>query len=167
MSELKAMLLAKSILWTQALEKEAVMGQQVGVAKAASTLGISRHELQRLIHDGDLSTFEGQVDLDELRHCYPTLALQDDPIVERIDMIRGTAFARRVSQTVVPDTDTLESQLRKRTTELNVAEEKMKHFRGCIQELAQVLGDLNRGATPEQKKVLAVINSWLLDRLEH
>ncbi len=143
------------------------MGQQVGVARAASTLGISRHELQRLIHDGDLNTFEGQVDLDELRHRFPALALLDDPIVERIDLIRGTAFARRVSQTVAPDTDALETQLRKRTTELNVAEEKMKHFRGCIEELAQLLGDLNRDASPEQKQVLGVINSWLLDRLEH
>jgi hypothetical protein len=143
------------------------MGRQVGVSKAASTLGISRHELQRLIQDGDLHTFEGQVDLDELRQRYPTMALKDDLVKERIDLIRNTSFSRRVTSTVMPDTDTLETQLRRRTTELNVAEEKMKHFRGCIQELAQVLGDLNRGATPDQKKVLSVINSWLLDRLEH
>ena len=143
------------------------MGRQVGVAKAASTLGISRHELQRLIHDGDLHTFEGQVDMDELRQRYPTLALQDDPVKERVDLIRGTAFARRVTSTVAPDTDTLENQLRRRTADLNVAEEKMKHFRGCIEELAQILGDLNRDATPEQKQVISVINSWLLDRLTH
>ncbi len=143
------------------------MGRQVGVAKAASTLGISRHELQRLIHDGDLHTFEGQVDMDELRQRYPTLALQDDPVKERVDLIRGTAFARRVTSTVAPDTDTLENQLRRRTADLNVAEEKMKHFRGCIEELAQILGDLNRDATPDQKQVISVINSWLLDRLTH
>ncbi len=143
------------------------MGRQVGVAKAASTLGISRHELQRLIHDGDLHTFEGQVDLDELRQRFPTLALKDDPVKERVDLIRGTAFARRVTQTVVPDSDSLERQLRRRTADLNVAEEKMKHFRGCIEELAQILGDLNRDATPDQKQVISVINSWLLDRLTH
>jgi CDP-4-dehydro-6-deoxyglucose reductase, E3 len=143
------------------------MGRQVGVAKAASTLGISRHELQRLIHDGDLHTFEGQVDLDELRHRFPTLAMQDDPVKERVDLIRGTAFSRRVTSTVAPDTDTLENQLRRRTADLNVAEEKMKHFRGCIEELAQILGDLNRDATPDQKQVISVINSWLLDKLTH
>ncbi len=143
------------------------MGRQVGVAKAASTLGISRHELQRLIHDGDLHTFEGQVDMDELRQRFPTLALRDDPVKERVDLIRGTAFSRRVTQTVVPDTDSLERQLRRRTADLNVAEEKMKHFRGCIEELAQILGDLNRDATPDQKQVISVINSWLLDKLTH
>jgi len=143
------------------------MGRQVGVARAASTLGISRHELQRLIHDGDLHTFEGQVDMEELRQRFPTLALKDDPVKERVDLIRGTAFARRVTQTVVPDTDALENQLRRRTADLNVAEEKMKHFRGCIEELAQLLGDLNREATADQKKVIAIVNSWLLDKLTH
>lgn len=143
------------------------MGQQVGVAKAAHTLGISRHELQRLIHDGELATFEGQVDLDALRHRYPTLALQDDPIKERIDLIRGTAFARRVRETVTPEKDELETQLRRRTADLSVAEAQMKRFRGCIEELAQLLGDLNRDASSEQKQVISVINSWLLDKLEH
>jgi hypothetical protein len=142
------------------------MGQQLGVAKAAHVLGISRHELQRLIQDGDLHAFEGQLDLDELRHRYPVLALKDDPVKERIDLIRGTAFARRVRQTVTPETDALEVQLRKRTADLSVAEAQMKRFRGCIEELAQLLGDLNRGATQDQKKVISVINSWLLDKLE-
>ena len=142
------------------------MGQQVGVAKAAHALGISRHELQRLIHDGELHTFEGQVDMDELRQRYPALAHNDDPMLERIDLIRGTAFARRIRETVVPEKDELESQLRRRTADLSVAEAQMKKFRGCIEELAQILGDLNRDASAEQKAVIKVINSWLLDKLE-
>ncbi len=142
------------------------MGQQVGVAKAAHLLGISRHDLQRLIHDGDLNTFEGQVDLEELRQRYPALALQDDPVKERIDLIRGTAFGRRLRETLMPDTDALQIQLRKRNADLSVAQAKVQKFRGCIEELAQLLGDLNRDATPEQKKVITIINSWLLDKLE-
>lgn len=142
------------------------MGQQVGVAKAAHMLGVSRHDLQRLIHDGELRTFEGLVDLDELRQRYPALALKDDPVMERIELIRGTAFGRRVREAVMPDTDSLQSQLRKRNADLSVAQAKMQKFRGCIEELAQLLGDLNRDATPDQKKVITIINSWLLDKLE-
>jgi len=142
------------------------MGQQMGVAKAAHILGISRHDLQRLIHDGELQTFEGQVDISELRQRYPAMALNDDPVKERVDLIRGTAFARRVSETVVPDTDSLQNQLRKRSADLSVANAQVLRFRGCIEELAQLLGDLNREATPEQKKVIRVVNSWLLDKLE-
>lgn len=142
------------------------MGQQVGVAKAAHMLGISRHDLQRLIHDGELNTFEGQVDLDELRQRYPALALCDDPVKERIDLIRGTAFGRRVREALVPETDSLQIQLRRRNADLSVAQAKMQKFQLCIEELAQLLGDLNREATPDQKRVIAIINSWLLDRLE-
>lgn len=142
------------------------MGQQMGVAKAAHMLGISRHDLQRLIHDGELNTFEGQVDISELRQRYPAMALKDDPVKERVDLIRGTAFARRVSETVAPDTDSLQNQLRKRNADLSVANAQVQRFRGCIEELAQLLGDLNRDASPEQKKVIMVVNSWLLDKLE-
>jgi len=142
------------------------MGQQMGVAKAAHLLGISRHDLQRLIHDGELNTFEGQVDIAELRQRYPAMALKDDPVKERVDLIRGTAFARRVSETVAPDPDSLQNQLRKRTADLSVAQAQVQRFRGCIEELAQLLGDLNRDASPEQKKVISVVNSWLLDKLE-
>lgn len=142
------------------------MGQQLGVAKAAHILGISRHDLQRLIHDGELNTFEGLVDLEELRQRYPALALKDDPVKERIDLIRGTAFGRRVRETLVPESDALQIQLRRRNADLSVAQAKVQKFRGCIEELAQLLGDLNRDASPEQKKVITIINSWLLDKLE-
>ena len=142
------------------------MGQQLGVAKAAHILGVSRHDLQRLIHDGELNTFEGQVDMDELRQRYPALALKDDPVKERIDLIRGTAFGRRVRETLVPESDALQTQLRRRNADLSVAQAKVQKFRGCIEELAQLLGDLNRDATPDQKRVITVINSWLLDKLE-
>lgn len=142
------------------------MGQQLALAKAASMLGVNRHDLQKLVHDGDLHAFEGKVDVDELRQRYPALALQDNPMLERTQLIRQTAFARRVADTVAPDSDSLERQLRKRNSDLSIANAKMKKFRICIEELAQLLGDLNRTATPEQKKVIGVVNSWLLDKLE-
>lgn len=142
------------------------MGQRVALARAANLLGVTRQDLQRLVHDGDLNTFEGRVDLDDLRQRYPTMALNDNPEYERTQMIRNTAFARRVADTVAPDTDSLERQLRKRSADLSIANAKMEKFRGCIQELAQLLGDLNRDATQDQKEVINVVNSWLLDKLE-
>lgn len=143
------------------------MGQQLPLAKAATLLGVPRRDLQRLVHDGDLHTFEGKVDMDELRQRYPLMAMDDDPILEYTKLIRQTSFARRVADTVAPDTDFLEHQLRKRNADLSVANAKMQKFRGCIHELAQLLGDLNRDATSEQKQVIGVVNSWLLDKLEN
>ena len=142
------------------------MGHHVGIAKAAHILGIDRHDIQRMIRSGELHTFEGDVDLDELRQHYPTMALDENMMVERVKLIRGAAFARRVRNRVMPETDELEIRLHKRDVALGVAEAQLKKYRGCIEELAQLMGDLNREATDDQKAMIKVINSWLLDKLE-
>lgn len=142
------------------------MGHHVGIAKAAHVFGIDRHAIQRMIRSGELNTFEGDVDLDELRHHFPTMALEENMMVERVKLIRGAAFARRVRDRVMPETDELEVRLHKRDVALGVAEAQLKKYRGCIEELAQFMGELNRGASSEQKELIGVINSWLLDKLE-
>lgn len=129
-------------------------------------LGVDRHDLQQMIRSGDLHTFEGNLDMDELRHHYPLMALDENMMVERVKLIRGAAFGRRVSQTILPDTDKLEIKLHKRDVALGVAQAQLKKYRGCIEELAQFMGALNREATPDQKQMIGVINSWLLDKLE-
>lgn len=142
------------------------MGQHVGISKAAHLLGIDRHDLQRMIRSGELHTFEGEVDMDELRHHYPTMALEENMMAERVALIRGAAFARRVRERVMPESEELEIRLHKRDVALGVAEAQLKKYRGCIEELAQLMGDLNREASEDQKELIRVINSWLLDKLE-
>lgn len=142
------------------------MGQQVGISRAAHLLGIDRHDLQQMVRSGELHTFEGEVDMDELRQHYPAMALDDNLMVERVNLIRGAAFGRRVSETVMPDTDELHIKLHKRDVALGVAQAQLKKYRGCIEELAHLMADLNREATSEQKEMIGVINSWLLDKLE-
>lgn len=142
------------------------MGQHVGISKAAHLLGVDRHDLQYLIRSGELHTFEGEVDLDELRHHYPAMAMDEDMMVERVNLIRGAAFGRRVRETIMPDTDEMQIKLQKRDVALGVAQAQLRKYRGCIEELAQLMAELNREATPEQKQLIGVLNSWLLDKLE-
>ncbi|AGA33335.1 putative flavodoxin oxidoreductase [Thioalkalivibrio nitratireducens DSM 14787] len=142
------------------------MGQRLALAKAASLLGIKRRDLQELIHKGELNTFEGMVDLDELCQCFPAMALNDNAALERVNLIRETAFGRRVSETVALDADSLEQQLRKCNADLSIASTQVKKYRGYIEELARRLGELNRTATSEQKQVIGILNNWLLDKLE-
>ncbi len=142
------------------------MAQHVGVLKAAHLLGVNRHDLQQMIRSGELHTFEGELDMDELRQRYPTMALDENMMVERVKLIRGASFGRRVSQTILPDTDELEIKLHKRDVALGVAQAQLKKYRGCIEELAHLMADLNREASADQKEMIGVINSWLLDKLE-
>lgn len=142
------------------------MGQHVGVSKASHMLGVDRHDLQQMIRSGELNTFEGNLDMDELRQHYPLMALDEDIMIERVKLIRSASFGRRVSETILPDTDELQIKLHKRDVALGVAQAELKRYRGCIEELAQLMGALNREATPDQKQMIGVINSWLLDKLE-
>src|SRR5512143_3913383 len=142
------------------------MGQHVPVARAATILGISRHDLQRAIRRGDLHTFEGELDLDELRQHYPFMDISKDPQIERAAMIRATAFARRVREEVTPDPDALTIQLKKRMTELSVAREQNKKYRTLVEDLAQMLCDLQETDDVKQKELVSIINRWILDRLD-
>lgn len=142
------------------------MGQHVPVARAATILGISRHDLQRAIRRGDLHTFEGEVDLDELREHYPFMDLSKDAQIERAAMIRATAFARRVREEVMPDAEALAIQLKKRMTELSVAREQNKKYHSLIEDLAQMLCDLQETDDVKQKELISIINRWILDRLD-
>lgn len=142
------------------------MGQHVPVARAANMLGISRHDLQRAIRRGDLHTFEGELDLDELRQHYPFMDINKDPQIERAAMIRETAFARRIHEETLPDVDALAIQLKKRMTELSVAREQNKKYRSLVEDLAQMLCDLQETDDVKQKELISIINRWILDRLE-
>jgi CDP-4-dehydro-6-deoxyglucose reductase len=143
------------------------MGQHLGVAKAAQLLGISRHDLQRAIRSGDLHTFEGLLDLDELRQRYPFMALHPDTEEERMVMIRETAFSRRVREELTPDPDLTAIQLKKRMTELSVAREQNKKYKKLIEDLAQMLCDLQESEDVRQKELISIINCWILERLDH
>ncbi len=142
------------------------MGRHVPVARAATILGVSRHDLQRAIRRGDLHTFEGELDLDELRQVYPFMDLNKDPQVERAALIRETAFARRIREEIAPDPDLLTIQLKKRMTELSVAREQNKKYRTLIEDLAQMLCDLQETDDVKQKELISIINRWILDKLD-
>lgn len=142
------------------------MGQHVPVARAAALLGVSRHDLQRAIRRGDLHTFEGELDLDELRQHYPFMDFNKDPHVEQAEIIRSTAFARRMREEITPDPDALTIQLKKRLTELSIAREQNKRFRALIEDLAQMLCDLQETDDVKQKELISIINRWILERLD-
>lgn len=142
------------------------MTQRIGLAKSAHLLGISRRELQRLVQNGDLHTFEGCVDLDELRQRFPSLAMEDGSILERISFLQETAFSRRVRATVAPDVGDLASKLRKRTADLAVEHARAEKYCTILREFAAHVASLGSEAEGESKQLLDSLNRWLLARLE-
>jgi hypothetical protein len=142
------------------------MGQRIGVARTAQLLGISRRELQALIRNGELKSFDGELDYDELKSRYPRLTLDDSPALERAYFIRKTAFSRRVRETVTPDRDTLETQLRKHMTELAVQKARAERYHEVLEAMMGYLAELQRSEDERCRTIAGQLNRWLLDLLE-
>ena len=89
------------------------MAKYVGVAKAARILGVSRARLQELIRNGELETFEGQVEIEQLRKSFPALAFNDPDIEERTRIIKESAYGNRLQQLITPSAEVLQAKIKR------------------------------------------------------
>lgn len=140
------------------------MSRRLGVAKAARLLGVSRVTLQQLIRRGELSTFEGEVDLDELCKRFPGLAFNQSPMLERASIIKDSAFGERVKQRVAPSSDTLQQQIRQLNVELNIERSKARKYQALIVDLLQQMSEMRQRDKLDDKARLEQLNLWLLEQ---
>lgn len=141
------------------------MAQLIAIAKAARQLGISRHELQKLVHSGDLNSFDGSVDFEELSNRFPLLRLEDTLAHERVKLIKATAFGRRVRQEVAPERGELETRLHKKEADLAINRARAKRYQTFFKDLLVHLGEIQSDANAEQKEMIVDLNRWIVDRM--
>ena len=70
------------------------MDRYLSVSRAARLVGIKRGTLQKRIQDGDISTFEGKVSVDELLRAYPQTEIEDSTMIERTRRIKEEAVGK-------------------------------------------------------------------------
>ena len=138
----------------------------MGVAKAARMLGISRATLQEIIRSGDLPTFEGQVDYDQLCEWFPALAFNKSPEVERTQIIKDTAFGERVQQRAIPTEDSLKHQIRRLKVDLNVERSKARKYQSLIEEMMVKITTLEESQDHQNHEMLRQLNMWLLEQFK-
>lgn len=142
------------------------MGRYVAVAKAAKLLGVKRSSLQTLIRQGDLQTFEGQVDMEELEQHFPAMQWEQSPMVERAQILRNNAYSRRLQDTLFTQTETLESQLKQLKVELSVHKTKENVYRQIIVDLMDRLTQLQQ-LDASHKQIAGDLNTWLLTQFKN
>jgi len=54
------------------------MSHYLPLARVARLVGVTRSTLQRMIRDGEMMTFDGQIELDELLRVFPNIKWQAD-----------------------------------------------------------------------------------------
>lgn len=142
------------------------MAKYVGVAKAAKILGMSRARLQELIRNGDLETFEGRVEIEQLRKNFPAMAFSEPDINERTQIIKEGAYGNRLQQLVKPSAEVLEAKVRRLSVDLNVERTKARDYQDIIEGLLDKLSELQRDSDSKQRELIYELNIWLLARFD-
>ncbi len=70
------------------------MPQLLSLSRAARLAGVTRAELQRRIRHGELTTFEGEIDIVDLLRVYPSVSLEKTGKLEQVERIKAEALPR-------------------------------------------------------------------------
>jgi CDP-4-dehydro-6-deoxyglucose reductase len=136
------------------------MSQLLSLSRAARLVGTTRGVLQRMIRDGELSTFEGQVTPQELLRAFPQARLEDDSALERLERLKEAAFASRLRERILPDPEVLAERLADLGRELADTRANLDRYRKLVESLDERLDQVaGNNASARELRV------WLLREL--
>ncbi len=143
------------------------MAQLIPISRAARLVGLKRGTLQRKIRDGELSTFEGMIDLNELLRCFPYAQVEDNTMVERMESIIERASNRARSRpAVLPDNETLAARLAAVSRRLAAAETELDRYRSLARSIQQKLVEIERSPRADTDPALAEFRNWFYRTLQ-
>ena len=144
------------------------MPRLLTVSRAARLVGVSRGTLQKQIQDGELPSFEGQVDIDDLTRAYPQVQLEDNAVMEKIENIIDNALKRargeKLRKLLAPDLSTLAARVASLSKELARTKHQNQWLNDVIKETQDKLLELETTANPGP--ALATLRIKLGDALE-
>ena len=89
------------------------MPQLLSLSRAARLAGVTRAELQRRIRSGELSTFEGEIEIADLLRVYPRVSLEKTGKLEQVESIKAAALPRsHEADTALPSPQVLVARIR-------------------------------------------------------
>jgi len=141
------------------------MPRTIEIARATHLLGIKRSHLQKLIKSGDLQTFEGKIDIDELKACFPSTAILAGVFESELEFIKKAAYSNRVQSAVLPSKEDLNSQLDKTKIKLLVERQKADKYMQVVKGLLDYIAVIRSDASEPDKKVIDKISHWVLHEM--
>lgn len=144
------------------------MARLITLSRAARLVGVNRGTLQKQIRAGELSTFEGQLDLTELLRVYPQTRLEDSTMIERADLMIERALSRVVrDQEGLPDAEVLAKRVAGMSHELGSVNYRMRRYDILMQQLQGYLRRLAEADVAPTPADIQALRDWLDESLEH
>ena len=142
------------------------MAHYLPLSRVARLVGQSRSAIQRLIHDGELSTFDGMVDMAELLRVFPDVQWEDDGEFKRVEEIKAKAFGKRVFERTLPDKAVLAERLYELGKEFAAAKSLLLHYDEVFRFLGDKLQDVAESGGAATEEAVAGLKQWLKRQLE-
>ncbi len=145
------------------------MPRLLTVSRAARLVGVSRGKLQQQIQDGELPSFEGKVDIDDLTRAYPQVELEDNAMMEKIEDIIDNALKRargeKLRKLISPDLSTLAARVASLSKELARIKKHNQFLTDVLMETQKSLQELQ--PSPNSGGTLAALQDKLAASLAH
>jgi len=138
------------------------MSQWLTLSRAAHLLGISRIALQARIREGDLPSFDGMVDVEDLQRSWPELDLEESGSFEKTRAIREDAFARRLRERVLPTQEALAQRLFAQGQELAELQRTLTRYHRLFETLRT---RLDAGPAPTAGELARLLDEGLAQAL--
>lgn len=142
------------------------MTQIVGIAKVARALNLNRAELRQRIENAGITTFDGMINVDDLRAVAPTFGLQESELMERLRLLRENARELRHDPTAKPPAEDLTQQVRNLKVEHLLAKRRFEHCQSVMDALLKHLGEMLGSENLAHQQVARELNVWFADRIE-
>lgn len=141
------------------------MSHLLPLSRVARLVGQPRHALQKMIRTGELATFDGMVELDELLRAFPEVKWDDDPELRRVNEIKEKAFARRVLERALPAKEVLAARLTELGDDYAAARALLLHYGNVLAWLDEKIEEIDEGASAETHHALHAVRAFLLRNL--
>jgi len=137
------------------------MSHYLPLSRVARLVGQPRSEIQRLIHAGELSTFDGMVDMNELLRVFPNVHWEDDGEFRRVQEIKEKAFGKRVYERALPDKEVLAERLFELGKEFAAAKTLLLHYHEILRFMGDKLSDVAETGDTATWEAVANLKQWM------
>lgn len=137
------------------------MPDSLPISRAARAAGVSRKRLQQKITDGELTSFEGMVMMDELFAVFPPARFKESAQIARMQQIKESA----VNKSMPDDSPSEFTILRRRVDmlekSLQESHDRIENYQHMIVGLVDKIEDIQAHCDNKQKMVLETLLGWI------
>lgn len=142
------------------------MARLLSISRAARLVGVTRGVLQKQIFNGELPSFEGQINISDLERLYPQAELEDNSVIEHIEEIIEQALHRargeKLRSLLAPDLGTLAARVSSLSKELHNIQQRENHY---IQILTTLRDKINHQLVDSEAGFSQNLHQWLEETL--